>query len=173
MKEVSRTIIGRNVKAIRLSLGLSLLKFSLATGISKASLVNVESGKNGYNLNLLDNILKFTNFTLTKLANETFKPNKNLREELLEKHKFNKDVQSYFFDQAPEIVYAIKHKLLSSDFFQSPREIREVRAYFESLGWHYKGTSISNALKRLNTQVLITAHPVKKNTFLYKSKQIM
>lgn len=104
MGDFSRKLIGRNVKAIRKVLGLSQLSFSILTGISKASIINIESGKKGYNLNLLDNIIAFSRYSLNDLSNPEFIPENDLRELLT---KIYKSHPTYFkiLNHTPEIVY--------------------------------------------------------------------
>jgi transcriptional regulator with XRE-family HTH domain len=169
MGDSSRKLIGRNVKAIRKALGLSQLTFSILTGISKASIINIESGKKGYNLNLLDNIIAFSRYSLNDLSNPEFIPENDLREILA---KIYKNHPTYFkiLNQTPEIVYAVINKLLKDDFLNSPKEINDVKKYFEQFGWFYKGPSISNALKRMPKLVEINKHSIKKNTNIYLKK---
>lgn len=166
MSNLVRIIIGKNVKAIRVALGLSLLNFSFLTGLSKASIINIESGKTGYNLNLLDNIILFSKQSLGDLSNENYKPTDNLRDRLITQYKNNPEFSS-ILKQTPEIVYAVSYKLLKSDFINEPKEINEIKIFFEQFGWVYLGTSISNALKRLPAKIHISQHPSKKNTNLY------
>lgn len=161
-----RNIIGENVKSIRIALGLSLLNFSIVTGLSKASVINIESGKTGYNLNLLDNIILFSRQSLSDLSNENYTPVENLRDKLINHYKHNPEFIS-ILNQTPEIVYAVKYKLLKSDFINEPKEINEIKTFFEQFGWIYLGTSISNTLKRLPNKILINKHASKKNTHVY------
>jgi transcriptional regulator with XRE-family HTH domain len=166
MSILVRNIIGKNVRSIRLALGLSLLNFSILTRVSKASIVNIESGRTGYNLNLLDDIILFSRQSLSDLSDETYRPADNLRDELINKYKNNPEFLS-ILSQRPEIVYAVKYKLLKSDFIDKPKEINEIKIFFEQFGWIYLGTSISNTLKRLPKNIHISKHPLKKNTNLY------
>lgn len=166
MKMGIRQIIGRNVKSIRTSLGLSQGNFALVIGISRASLINIESGVNGYNLNLLDKILMFSDFKLEELSKPDFITPKNYREKLIEHYK-NEPTIFLILNKKPSIVYSIEYKLLSSTFFNTPKEINQIKDYFDKLGWSFQGTSIQNALKRMPDKVKIEKHPTKKSTFLY------
>jgi hypothetical protein len=74
--------------------------------------------------------------------------------------------------QTPEIVYAIRYKLLKGDFLNKPKEIREVKGFFEGFGWTYKGPSISNALKRMPELIQIKKHESKGNTNVYLKKAV-
>lgn len=166
MSNLVRNIIGKNVKSLRIALGLSLLDFSIVTGLSKASVINIESGKTGYNLNLLDNIILFSRQSLNDLSNENYTPIENLRDTLIHHYKHNPEFTG-ILSQTPEIVYAVKYKLLKSTFINEPKEINEIKVFFEQFGWKYLGTSISNTLKRLPDKILIGKHPSKKNTHVY------
>lgn len=169
MSNLVRNIIGRNVKSIRIALGLSLLNFSIVTGMSKASVINIESGKTGYNLNLLDNIILFSKQSLGDLSKEDYAPVDDLRDQLINHYK-NKPEFIGILTQKPEIVYAVKYKLLKSNFINEPKEINEIKVFFEQFGWKYLGTSISNTLKRMPANVSINKHPAKKNTHMYSKK---
>lgn len=169
MSKAGRIIIGNNVKQIRHDLALSLLNFSILCGISKASVVNIEAGKNGYNLNLLDNIVNFTRCSLKELSDEKFKPKFELREELLETYK-NNSMFYAILNLKPNIVYAIKHKLLTNSFLNSPKETKEIKAKLSEFGWAYNGVSIAVALKRMPDLIKIEPHPSKKGTFVYSKR---
>ncbi len=167
-KSVSQ-IIGTNIKALRLSLGLSQIKFAIATKLSRASIVNIESGKTGYNLNLLDPILDFLNMGLEDLTKSNLTLPYGFRAELEKHHRNNPEVHPFLSEQPP-LVYAVKQVLLKSDLLDMPREIHEISSFFTSLGWKYRGTSIQNTLKRLPAQIAIQPHPAKRNTFIYRKK---
>jgi transcriptional regulator with XRE-family HTH domain len=168
MKSVSRKIIGKNIKNLRLLLGLSQYNFATLVELSKATIVNIESAKKGYNLDLIDKISDFTGYSMSQLSNDTFKANIQIRENLIEKYR-NKSSYRVLVT-TPEIVYAVKYKLLESDFFKSPKEIKEIREFFKTFGWLYKGPSISNVMKRRQKDILITPHPLKLNTKRYQIK---
>jgi transcriptional regulator with XRE-family HTH domain len=172
MNNYSRTIIGKNIKSIRLTLGLSQLNFSILTGLSKATIVNIESGKKGYNLDLLENIIDFLGYSLSDLASKDFSPKENVRERLIDTYKSKRPEYYRVLIQTPEIVYAIRYKLLKGDFLNKPKEIREVKAFFEGFGWTYKGPSISNALKRMPELIQIKKHESKGNTNVYLKKAV-
>ena len=165
MSELAINIVGANVKAIRKALGLSQLNFSIVTGLSKASIINIESSKNGYNLKLLESITSFTKYSLNDLSNKYFKPDVNLRDKLSKLYKHSEF--SHILNCPPEIVYAIEFKLLKSDFIDQPKEISQIKSFFERFGWAYSGTSISNALKRRPDLIEIRKHESKGNTNVY------
>lgn len=115
MNNPSRKIIGKNVKSIRKLLNLSQLDFSIITGISKPSVINIESGNTWYNLDLLEKIISFSTYSLSELSKSDFAPEIDIREKLIEKYK--KDLNySSILNKKPAIVYTIKFKLLQSDF---------------------------------------------------------
>ena len=131
MSKLSRDIIGKNVRAIRKKMGISLLNFSMLTDLSKATIVNIETGKNGYNLNIIDKIISFTKVSLKELSDEKFEPADNLRETLLELYLKN-DLFYSILNKKPEIIYAINNKILIGDFLEDPKEIREIRSYLKT-----------------------------------------
>ena len=169
MSITARSIIGKNVRAIRKKLGLSLLNFSILTDLSKATIVNIENGRNGYNLNLLDNILNFTKYHLKEITNNDFKPKDEIRDKLI--NLYAKNDQFYtILNSTPEISYAFNNKILNSTFLDTPKEIKEIRDYLKLFNWNYKGTSISTALKRMPDLIKIEPHPTKKGTFVYSKR---
>lgn len=169
MSKIARRIIGNNVKNIRRELALSLLNFSILCEISKASVVNIETGKNGYNLNLLDKITTFTKYSLKELSDEKFIPKRDLRKELIKTYAKN-NTFSKILNERPKLVYAITHYLLSDDFLDSPKQIKDIKEYLSKLGWSYGGVTISVTLKRLSNIIKIEPHPTKKGTFVYSKK---
>lgn len=142
----------------------------MLTDLSKATIVNIETGKNGYNLNIIDKIISFTKFSLKELSDENFEPADNLRETLLELYLKN-DLFYSILSKKPEIIYAINNKILIGDFLEDPKEIREIRSYLKTYGWDYNGASISIALKRKSNLIAIMPHPSKKGTFIYSKKK--
>ncbi|TDE13215.1 MULTISPECIES: helix-turn-helix domain-containing protein [Dyadobacter] len=169
METSVRKIIGRNVKALREALGLSQMKFAILIGMSRASVINIESGKNGYNLNLLDNILTFSNYRLEDITKQSFEMPENIREILAEHYKESLDLYATLTEK-PTIVYAINYRLMKSHFLDHPKEINEIKVFFENIGWSFKGTSIQNALKRMPQLILIEKHKLKENTFVYSKR---
>jgi len=166
MSEFIRLTIGKNVKAIRLSLNLSQLDFSILTDLSPASIVNIESGKNGYNLNLIDNIIAFSKFTLGDLSNENLQVSHSLRDKLLRLYRIEHTVFN-ILNKPPDVKYAVLYKLLPGTFLDEPREVNQVRLYFSQLGWDFKGASISFVLNSMPELIEVRKHPVKKNTNVY------
>jgi len=169
MSKLTRVIIGNNVRKIRKGLGLSLLNFSILCELSKASIVNIEAAKSGYNLNLLENIVNFTKFSVSKLSDEEFTLKNNLRDELLEIYKGN-DTFYALLNQKPNLSHTIEQKLLKSNFLDTPKEVREIRDYLSGLGLTYNRASISIALKRMYDMIKAEPHPSKKGTFVYSKK---
>ena len=136
--------------------------------MSKPTLINIESGNSGYNLNLLEKIISLTGIPLSDLSNSSFEPNPDLREGLIEKHK--RDSKFKILSKDPNIVYAVHYKLLPSQFITEYREVNEIRKFFKNFGWDFSGTSISTTLARIPTLIEIRKHQSKKNTNLYRKK---
>lgn len=167
----SSKIISENVSEIRDAIGLSQGDFVLLTGISRATLVNIESGKKSINLKSLEGITTFTKIELDKLTKKGFKPPENLREKLLKYYKREPDI-NVILGKEPSIPYCIKYKLLNTDFLNKPKETREIRKFFkDNYGWEFKGNSIHSSLRRLKHIVKIEPHPTKKGTNLYSRKR--
>jgi transcriptional regulator with XRE-family HTH domain len=169
MSTYSRSIVGKNVKGLRLALGLSQLQFADITDLSKPTIINIESAKKDYSMGLIDKISTFSCYSLSELSHKSFIPEQDIREKLLKKHQSNPNFT--ILNKQPEIVYAIKYKLLTTDFLFKSKEIREIKRYFlMKYGWDFIGSSISNSLKRMQHLIEIQPHPSKANTNVYSAK---
>lgn len=169
MKDASRKIIGRNVKKLREALNLSQLDFSSLIRLSRATLINIEAGKKAYSIDLIDEVAAFAHISAEDLLKENMDIPADKRESLITAYKGNPLI-SPILDRTPTIPYAIKYKLLVSDFLLVPREINEIRHFFLDYGWDFKGTSLQNALKRMSDEIVIKKHPTKAGTHTYAIK---
>jgi len=166
MAEVSTAIVGKNIKSIRESIGLSQKDFSILVSISRASLIKIEAGSTGYRLNLLDGIIDFTKFSLSELSKMNFSVPDYYREKLLK--IYGEDVTAgVILSQQPTLVYCIKYSLLNSQFLNEPKEIRQITKFFANKGWAFSGNSIQIALKRMPNVIVIKKHESKGNTNTY------
>ena len=86
MSNSSALKIAKNIRTIRKFLGVSSLDFAFLTSLSKATINNIEAGKTGYNINLLDNICSFTKHKLNDLTDENLKVSYNIRDRLIAEH---------------------------------------------------------------------------------------
>jgi transcriptional regulator with XRE-family HTH domain len=163
-----KSFFGKNIRAIRKSLNLSLKRFSELTGVSPATIVNVEQGHTGLKIETMERLINFTNFTVEKVSSEKFKTPSNFQDQLFQTHKDNVETREYFMKR-PKIQDAINKKLINSNFFKSFRETNEIVTYFDEMGWKILGTSLQNELKR-HPDVEIESHPTKGNTNLYRAK---
>jgi hypothetical protein len=130
------------------------------------SRLNIESGNTGYNLNLLENIISFSTYPLSELSEKDFAPPTDLREKLIE--KYEGDLKYSILSKKPTIVYAIKYKLLRSNFIDEFKETNEIKKFFEQFGWSFEGPSITNALMRMPKIIEIKRHESKGSTNLYR-----
>lgn len=159
---------GKNVRAIRKQLNLSIKRFSELAGVSPTTLVNVEQGHTGLKIKTMESLIGFTNFTVEQVSSTKFKIPSDFQSQLFQIHKRNVEKREYFMKR-PKIEDAINYGLINSDFFKAPREINELVKYFDDMGWKILGTSLQNELKK-HKSVEIAPHPTKKNTNLYKQK---
>lgn len=162
------TIIGQNIRSIRLKLNLSVKRYSELTGISRTTIVNIEQGHTGIKFNTIESLIGFSGYSIEEISSPKFIVHKNLSQKLYDKYK-NDTLKRQFFLNAPKISQAIQDKLLDSLFFQDYREINEIVNFFNDLGIQVKGTSLQNELKK-HTKVEIISHPNKKGTNFYKAK---
>lgn len=162
-------IISKNIIKLRDSLGISLKGFSELGNISPATLVNIESGEKSFRLKSLEKINEVTGVSLQELLGENFSPSKNLREKLIKKYAKNTEI-SVILNAPPTLQYSIKHKVLSTDFLISPKEINDIKIFLAEKGISHKGNSIHTALKRMPDLIKIEPHPSKKGTFVYSKR---
>lgn len=163
-------IISENVKNLREAIGLSQHDFSLIIGLSKRSIANIESGEHDFKIKILYKILSFFNLDFENISNDKLKITDDLREITIKEHKKINTDKIEILSKRPTIVYAIKYKLLKSDFLNDPREINEIRTLFKKWGWVYPSSSITNALMRMPQQIQIRKHESKGNTNIYLKK---
>lgn len=163
------TIFGKNIRAIRKSLNLSIKRFSELTEVSSATIVNVEQGHTGLKIETMERLINFTNFGVDKVSSPKFKIPSDFQQQLFQTHKNDSEKREYFM-KMPKIQDAINNQLINSDFFQTSREINEIVNYFNDIGWKILGTSLQNELKK-HPQVDVTPHSSKKNTNIYRKKQ--
>lgn len=169
MKQFDRAILGKNVKALREAVGISQHDFSSLIDISKRSLASIELGATNISVDLLSFISSFYNLTIDKLTDKGLKIPNDFREKIIELHKGNTAYQ-IILNKRPNLTYAINYKLVKTIFLDNPKEINEIKLFFEKHGWNYLGTSISNALKREKDKIKIEPHSSKKGTFVYSKK---
>ncbi len=168
MSTEERKLIGKNIQILRNKLGLSQLKLSFITSLSKATIANMESGRRGYSIELLNRISEFSNIPTEYFYDSPFIPADNIRDILLKKYAGNDEYYGILTDQ-PDFTYAFHYKLINTNFLDAPKEIHEIRDFLKQQNLSYTGNVISVGLKRLGQKgkINIQAHPYKKNTFLY------
>lgn len=169
MKLINPELTGKNIKLLREAAGLSQHDLSILTEISKRTIANIESG-NLAGVGKLNTLTEFLNANLSDLQEEHFVAPTNFRKALQNFHKGNNPLAVTILNHPPSIVWAIKWHLIPSKYLETPREIGEIRSFFEKEKWSYLATSISTALSRMQDEVLVVKHPEKKGTFLYTSK---
>lgn len=153
---------------MRKSLNLSIKRFSELTGVSAATIVNVEQGHTGLKIETMERLISFTNYTVEKVSSEKFKIPSDFQALLFQFYKDNLEKREYFMKK-PKILDAIDKKLINSEFFKSFRETNEIVAYFDEMGWKILGTSLQNELKK-HPKVRVEPHPTKGNTNVYRKK---
>ncbi|MFC5282021.1 helix-turn-helix domain-containing protein [Pedobacter alpinus] len=170
MSNLNRTVIGLNIKKLREKLGLTQLEFSIVTTIGIRTIANIEAGDGKFSIDTLSKILEFFNVDTSFINNEEMVIADNFRERLIEYHTDKKSDCLGILTKKPKIVYAIKNELLSSDLLNKPREIHEIQSFFNSLGWEFIGSSITNALIRMSDLIETRKHKSKGNTNVYLKK---
>lgn len=170
MPQFDGKIIGKNIKSLREASGLSQLDFSHLVEISRRSIANIEAGTGSNSLDLLDRIFTFFNIKIGDTLKKEIQIPIDFRERLIANHKNNKPLLILLRKQ-PNISYAINYKLLKSGFINTPKEVNEIKGFFEQYGWNYLGTSISNGLKREAGKIRIGEHSSKKNTNVYSKME--
>lgn len=166
MDTTDLVIIGTNVKELRDALGLSQHNFSLIIGISRTTLAGTEVGNIQFISNSIKKILQFTGLDMEMLESKDFVPPENIREKLTERYKHVPSIYVILSGE-PTIAYGIKYKLLKTDFLDTPKETKEIKRFFDEMGWKFKGNSLHTALKRMPELIDVLPHPTKKRTNVY------
>ncbi|MDQ1150862.1 transcriptional regulator with XRE-family HTH domain [Sphingobacterium zeae] len=159
---------GKNIRAIRKMLNLSVKLYSDLTGVSQTTIVNIEQGHTGLKVETMKKLIEFTEYSIDQVSSSNFKVPNNLKEELFSKFKDDPQMRDFFMNK-PKILDAINKNLVDSKFFESFVETNEIVQYFKDKGLKINGTSLQNELKK-HKQVEIVEHPLKKNTNLYRKK---
>lgn len=166
----SSKIIGKNVAEIRDAIGLSQKDFASLADISRATLINIESGNKPIKVASLDKISGFSTIGLDKLSKRGFKPPVNLREKLLQLYKNSPEIY-VTLNGTPSIPYIIKYKVIRTDFLNTPKERGKIVKFIDdNYGWKISGNSLTNALKRMPDLIKIEPHPTKGRTNVYSRK---
>lgn len=165
------TKFGKNVKLFREYLGLSQKTLAELLQISKRSIAYIEAGHSSLKKNTVNKFLDlFFMYNASDLGERTLKVPKHFKEDLLKFHEQKNPHYVILLAMKPSIPYAIKHKLLTSDFLNRPKETKYIRRFFQTHGWDYDSDTLSRALNRKNKLLKIEPHPKKKNTFLYSKR---
>lgn len=166
----SSKILSENIIELRDAIGLSQKDFALLAGLSRATLVNIESGKKSFKVKSLDGIVNFTTIELEKLSKKGFMPPENFREKLIKLYRTNPAIH-VILDVPPSIPYIIKHKVLKSNFLDTQQERKDIIKFIsDNYGWKIEGNSLTNAFKNLPSFIKIGEHPTKKRTNVYSKK---
>jgi transcriptional regulator with XRE-family HTH domain len=153
-----RLFVGKRVKEFREKLGLSHAYFAKGCGLSKGTIVTIESGKAGY---IIDSLLAITYFLGMELeeildpAIETLSRDVVV-ERMIAFHKQHRSKAYLILNKKPRLSNILKERLLQSDFLLEPREIGEIVAYCkEEYQIELESSSVSNAMKKLKEEELI------------------
>src|SRR5690606_32263418 len=101
-----KSFFGKNLREIRKSLNLSVKRFSELTGVSRATIVNVEQGHTGLKIETMERLISFTNFTVERVSSPKFKIPSDLQFQLFQIHKDDVEKREYFMNR-PKIQDAI------------------------------------------------------------------
>ena len=97
----------------------------------------------------------------------------DISEKLANHHKRTHPEYLKLLTKTPTIIYAIDYELLPSNKLAKPKQIHEIREYFASLGWDFKSSSLSNALRRKSEQIEVVQILIgRKRVNLYSQKDM-
>jgi len=152
MSKLNFKAIGGNIKRMRIAADLSQHELASLIPISKRSIAKIEAGNPNLSIAKMNILLDFFNLpSSTDLSNDNLLIEKKFRAQLAYHHKKLHPEYLKLLTKTPSIVYAIDYELLESDFLKKPKQIHEIRSFFEELGWEFKGPSLTNALLRKPT----------------------
>lgn len=170
MFKFDKIVFGNNVKLLRKAIGVSQLDFAILIDISKRSVANIEAGITSNNMEVVSKICSFYNIGINDLNDLNYKIPDDFRDKIIKHHK-NNIIYFNIINKQPKIFFSIEKNLLNSTFLDKPKEINEIKLFFEKMGINYRSSSLSNALKG-NKNIKIDTHPNKKGTFIYSKLKI-
>jgi transcriptional regulator with XRE-family HTH domain len=175
MAEIENKTLGKNLKRLREFTGLSQHYLASLTEISKRSIANIEGGKRKIDIAIVFKLRAFFfMYTLDQLCDTDIIIEDSLKEKLIEKFKKENPGLMTVLSKQPTIVFAIKNKLLKSDFIDDPKGTKKIREYFiKNYGWKFGGPAIANALKRMPNLIKIDEHSNKGNANVYSKRKTM
>lgn len=147
-----RKSIGQRIKLIRKELGLTQIELAKGASVSKGTINAIESGNKGCQLENLLAVGYFFGMELEEIATPTAPPQNalQLRDNIISFHKKHNSKEYKILNKKPRIVNALRHKILSTDFLDTPKEVKDILDYCKTeYDWVYKSSSMSNALKAL------------------------
>ncbi|MGO1817697.1 MAG: helix-turn-helix domain-containing protein [Sphingobacterium sp.] len=161
-------VFRENIRLIRKKLNLTVKRFAELTGLSTATIVNIEGNDRDIRLSTINKLTKFSGFTFDQLNDPSFVLPTDFRESSLLKYK-NDDENRAFFENRPLAEDAVNDYLIDSNFFKTWRGTAEIVHFIANLGWDYNRSTIQNIVSHHPT-VQVREHPEKKNTLQYRRK---
>jgi len=172
MKRFNAEITKDNIFELIRHSGISLEAFGNIIGVSKRWVHYLKKGTYKFDLAGIEKACEFFNIQFTKLTTRSIIPPDNYRISLQSYHKRNPEY-SKILTENPSISYIIEFVLLKDKTFLSQKEmeIKDVKRILLKYNLVYKGSSLSTEFQK-SEFIEHWPHPTKKNTYLYKIKQI-
>lgn len=166
-----KTNFGNNLRKLRKKLNLSVKGYSELTGLSPATIVNIEQGHSGLKIETMKQLISFTGFSVEDFNSESFIIPSDFQHQMFLRHEDDIELREYFVSR-PKIRDAINDELLNDEFLSYPQEIHEIVKYFNKKGIEIRGTSLQNELKK-HPDIRVSSHPTKKGTNVYFRKRLI
>ncbi|MEN5380632.1 hypothetical protein [Sphingobacterium kitahiroshimense] len=172
MTSIDKKIITKNILKLIDSNGIDDKDFANLIEKSTRTLARIRKEKALFNIDAINIASSFFNKTLIELNSPKIQIEKDSRNILKQTHKDNVAYYS-LIEKRPSITYAITFYLLKNEEFCSKGMIVDkIKKLFESFGWNYSSSYISNSMMRNSTQIYISGTKIVDGNVvnIYKAK---
>ncbi len=172
MTSINRKVITENIIKLIDSNGIEDNDFANLIEKSTRTLSRIRNGHQLFNIDAINVASSFFDKSLIQLNKQNMVIEADSRNKLKHMHKSNVAYSS-LLEKRPSITYAITYHLLNNkEFCSTGMIVYKIKKFFESLGWNYSSSYISNAMARNSEYVVVagTAIVDGNKVNIYKSK---
>lgn len=172
MTRINRKVITENILKLIDSNGIEDSDFANLIEKSTRTLSRIRKGQSLFNIDAINIASSFFDKSLIELNEPDIVIEIGSRNNLKQIHKNN---VAYFslLEKRPSITYAITYYLLNNkEFCSKGMIVDKIKKFFESLGWNYSSSYISNSMARNNKDIQISGTEIVggNKVNVYRSK---
>ncbi len=172
MTSINRKVITENILKLIDSNGIEDNDFANLIEKSTRTLSRIRKGQSLFDIDAINVASSFFDKSLIELNKQYMVIEADSRNKLRRIHK-NNVAYSSLLEKRPSITYAITYHLLNNkEFCSTGMIVAKIKKLFESLGWNYSSSYISNAMARNNKDIQISGTEIVggNKVNVYKSK---